>query len=265
MKVRSMVGLVPLFAATTLLQARVAGLEDFQRRTRWLLKNRPDLAARISYFEEAKGQEGRLLLAIPTRDRLERVLRYVFDEAEFLSPHRRPIDVAGPPRASVHLRGQREAVRRRLRARGGEDPHVRGQLELARPRVAADELPPRRGPRALPPLLRRRLPDRGADGSGRKTNLLGAAREISRRLTSLFLRGPDGRRPCLAPTPGGGKGVSDDRVLFHEYFDGDTGRGLGASHQTGWTSLVVRLLERKAAAAAEDEAAGPGAAGRRAR
>ena len=81
-------------------------------------------------------------------------------------------------------------------------------------------------------------------------NLLDASQEITRRLSSLFLRGAGGEAPCMAAPPGGRRGhVADDRILFHEYFDGDTGRGLGATHQTGWTALVASLLERKAAAA----------------
>ena len=81
-------------------------------------------------------------------------------------------------------------------------------------------------------------------GSGRRLTLAAVARELAGRLASLFLPGPDGRRPSQSPPPG----LEDDPhwrdlVLFHEYFDGDTGRGLGATHQTGWTALLARLLE----------------------
>jgi Glycosyl hydrolase family 63 C-terminal domain len=86
-------------------------------------------------------------------------------------------------------------------------------------------------------------------GSGRRMNLLGVAQEIERRLSLLFLKGADGRRPCMAAAPGGvEEDPASDRVLFHEYFDGGTGRGLGASHQTGWTALIAQFLERRAVA-----------------
>ena len=226
------------------------------------MDNRPDLAARIATRVRAKGREGRLLLAIPTRERLERVLRYVFDEAEFLSPY----GVRSMSR--VHLdrpftceaNGKRFGVayepgEGRTRMFGGNS-NWRGPVWLPMNYLLVEAL--ERYHRFYGDDLQIEVPT----GSGRRTNLLGAAREISRRLTALFLRGPDGRRPCLATPPGGvAEAVPDDRVLFHEYFDGDTGRGLGAAHQTGWTSLVVRLLERKAAEAAGDAAGGVGDAG----
>jgi len=247
MKVRSMVGLVPLFAAMTLVDANVRGLESFQRRTRWSFENRPEFAARISYLARSKGKEGRLLLAIPTRTQLERVLRYVFDEEEFLSPygvrsmsrvHRdRPFECEADGRK---FGVAYEPAEGRSRMFGGNS-NWRGPVWLPMNYLLVEAL--ERYHRFYGDALKVEVPT----GSGRKTNLLGAAHELSRRLTSLFLKGPDGKRPCLAPTPGGvATTAPDDRVLFHEYFDGDTGRGLGAAHQTGWTALVVRLLERKA-------------------
>jgi len=248
MKVRSMVGLVPLFAAMTLAESSVASLDDFQRRTRWFMENRRDLAARIATRARTMGREGRLLLAIPTRERLERVLRYVFDEAEFLSPYgiRSMSRVHLDHPFTCEANGKKLGVayepgEGRTRMFGGNS-NWRGPVWLPMNYLLVEAL--ERYHRFYGDDLQIEVPT----GSGRKTNLLGAAREISRRLSALFLRGPDGRRPCLAPAPGRvAEAVADDRVLFHEYFDGDTGRGLGASHQTGWTSLVVRLLERKAA------------------
>src|SRR5207248_3562276 len=87
LKVRSMVGLIPLIAVEVLEQAVIAKLPGFQKRMRWFLENRRDLANQISYMQPQNGPEGRLLLAIPSRERLERVLHYMLNESEFLSPY----------------------------------------------------------------------------------------------------------------------------------------------------------------------------------
>jgi hypothetical protein len=79
-------------------------------------------------------------------------------------------------------------------------------------------------------------------GSGKYVSLADAAEEVSRRLCALFLRGPDGRRPVLGPPPPPGRPDFQDDPLFYEYFHGDTGRGCGAAHQTGWSALVASLL-----------------------
>jgi hypothetical protein len=249
MRVRSMVGLVPLFAAVPLVEGQIEGLEDFRRRTTWFLRNRRDLASRITYFQRSKGQEGRLILAIPTRERLERVLRYVLDENEFLSPYGiRSLSKAHAAQPfSCDVEGRTltvayEPAEGRTRMFGGNS-NWRGPIWLPMNYLLLEAL--ERYHRFYGDEIQVELPT----GSGRKVNLLEVSREIARRLSSLFVKGPDGKRPCLAAAPGGvPDDASSDRLLFHEYFDGDTGRGLGASHQTGWTALVVRLLERHAAA-----------------
>ena len=248
MKVRSMVGLVPLFAGLVLTRAHVDGLDDFVRRTKWFVENRKDLAARISYFEHSEHQEGRLLLAIPTRERLERILRYVLDEKEFLSP----FGIRSLSRAHldhpyvVEMKGQAQRVayepaESESRMFGGNS-NWRGPIWLPVNYLLIEAL--ERYHRFYGDDLQVEMPT----GSGRKMNLLDVSRELARRLSSLFLPDASGHRPCLAPAPGGTSEADlGDRVLFHEYFDGDTGRGLGASHQTGWTALVIPLLERKVA------------------
>src|SRR5262249_35377473 len=117
------------------------------------------------------------------------------------------------------------------------------QLELARAGLVPGQLPADRVAAAVPPVLRRRLPDRSPDRLWRYVTIAAVARELERRLGRIFLRGPDDPRPVF--------GTSDklqtdlhfrDHLLFYEYFDGDNGRGLGASHQTGWTGLIAALL-----------------------
>jgi len=237
------VGVIPLFAVELIDEARMAKLPGFAKRTRWFLENRKDLAASISHLER-RGGAGKYLLAIPSRARLERVLRYVLDESEFLSPH--------------GVRSLSRAYRDRpfsLRANAGEwrVGYVPGESDSGLFGGNSNW----RGPVWMPvnylliEALERYHHFYGDSfvmefptGSGRKMNLAQIARELARRLVTLFLPNGGGRRPALGMEP---RYVSDphgqELVLFHEYFHGETGQGLGASHQTGWTALVARLIE----------------------
>jgi hypothetical protein len=244
-RLRSMVGVIPLFAAEVIEEAQMNRLPGFAKRTRWFLKHRPDLAAQITHLE--KSGKGRYLLAIPSRERLERVLRYVLDEAEFLSPH-------GLRSLSRHYRDDPFV----LRAAGGEWKVAYAPGESDSGLFGGNSN--WRGPVWFPlnylviEALERYHHFYGDEftvefptGSGRRLTLVQVARELSHRLTSLFLPNPGGRRPALGLEP---RFVSDphwrDLLWFHEYFHGETGQGLGASHQTGWTALVARLLEQQA-------------------
>jgi hypothetical protein len=248
LRVRSMVGIVPLFAAATLVERHFEGLDAFKRRCRWFLDNRKDLAHRISLMKRSGASEGRVLFAIPSRERLERVLSRVLDENEFLSPFGvRSMSRAHRDRPVVCkfgdqvLRVAYEPGEGRTSTFGGNS-NWRGPIWLPMNYLLIEVL--KRFHLFYGDDLLVEMPT----GSGRKMNLLAVSREITRRLSSLFLRGPDGARPCLATAPGGRRAPdAGGRILFHEYFDGDTGRGLGASHQTGWTALIVRLLEFTAA------------------
>ena len=155
LKVRSLVGLIPLIAVTVLEQAVIAKLPGFQKRMRWFLENRRDLADQISYMQPQNGPEGRLLLAIPSRERLERVLRYMLDENEFLSPYGiRSVSryhLAHP--FSLDFDGERSSVD--YEPGGIHLRTVRRQFQLARPDLVPDELSPDRSPGTLPPFLRR--------------------------------------------------------------------------------------------------------------
>ena len=194
---------------------------------RWFLKNRPDLAERIAFMtdEPQKTPRDGLLLALPSRERLERVLRYLLDEAEFLSPHgirsvskyhdQHPytFELDGNPLTVKYTPGESTTEM------FGGNSNWRGPVWFPINYLLVE-------------ALQRYHLYYGDDftvecpvGSGRMMHLGDVARELERRLATLCR--PDG----------------EGRVLFHEYFHGDNGRGCGASHQTGWTSLVARCLE----------------------
>jgi hypothetical protein len=245
LKVRSLVGLIPLLAAEVLDDDLVQRLPGFKKRMDWFLEHRPDLLELSSYYccPERPGI-GHRLLAIPSRERLERVLRYLLDENEFLSPY--------GIRSVSRFHKEHPYV---LRMDGNE---YRVDYE---PGESASNLfggnSNWRGPIWFPinylliEALERYHHFYGDSllidfptGSGNKMNLGQVANELSLRHTRIFLRDQSGRRPFqaadrhLAENP-----HWRDLVLFHEYFHGETGKGLGASHQTGWTALVIRLLE----------------------
>ena len=246
LKVRSLVGLIPLFAVEVIDTAVLRKLPEFATRLRWFLDYRPDLARLVSRWQEP-GTGERRLLSLLRGHRMKCLLRRMLDETEFLSPH---------------------GVRAVSRAHAAQ-PYV---LEHDGHRFGVGYVPGEsdgslfggnsnwRGPVWMPVnyLLVESLREfhryYGDDftvecpvGSGRNLSLREVAEELSRRLGRLFLRGADGRRPCF----GDAALHQDDphfrdHLLFHEYFHGDTGRGVGAAHQTGWTGLVALLLHPRA-------------------
>jgi hypothetical protein len=240
-RIRSLVGLIPLLACEILEDELVERLPAFRRRMNWFLQNRADLASSISYAQQGHGHR---LLAVPSQERLRSVLRYLLDENEFLSPH-------GIRSVSRIHREQPYVLEH-----GGEQYRVEYCPGESTSSVFGGNSN-WRGPVWFPInyLLIEALERYGhfygdnfkvecPTGSGELMTLKQAAREISRRLASLFIPNGDGRRPCH----GDDRRFTEDPhwrdlVLFHEYFHGDTGRGLGASHQTGWTALVARCLE----------------------
>jgi hypothetical protein len=244
LRLRSMVGVIPLFAVEFIEEDRLDKLPGFAKRTRWFLENRKDLVAHISYMTQNGATAGRRLLAIPSRERLERVLRYVFDEKEFLSPY------GVRSMSKIH-----EACPFVLHAGGAEYRvgYVPGESDSGLFGGNSNW----RGPIWFPlnflliEALERyhhfygdSLTVEFPTGSGRRITLKEAAQELSRRLVKIFVPDTEGTRACHGPenAPTTSKRW-DDMVLFHEYFHAETGRGLGASHQTGWTALVARLIE----------------------
>jgi hypothetical protein len=250
LRVRSLVGLVPLLAAELLEDDVIERLPDFRKRMEWFLANRSDLGGQIAYVTRSERPgHGHRLLAIPSRERLERVLRYLLAEDEFLSPH------------GVRSLSKWHELHPYVFVANGEEYRVAYAPGEGSTRMFGGNSN-WRGPVWFPgnylllEALERYHHFYGDDlrvecptGSGRRLNLREVSEEISSRLTRLFLPDADGRRPCHGDDL---RFRSDpawrDLVLFHEYFDGDTGRGLGASHQTGWTALVLRLLQDQARA-----------------
>jgi len=211
----------------------------------WFLENRKDLAQHISYMGACAGDGPRRLLAIPSEERLRRVLRYLLDEGEFLSPHGvrslsrvhedRPY-VFGDTGATVDYCPGESTT-----GLFGGNSNWRGPIWFPVNWLLVEAL--ERYHHFYGPAFTVECPT----GSGRMMTLGQVAEELTRRLVALFLPGPDGRRPCHGDER---RYAEDphwrDLLLFYEYFHADDGRGLGASHQTGWTALVVRCLERLA-------------------
>ncbi|MBN1867792.1 glucosidase [Candidatus Sumerlaeota bacterium] len=254
-KLRSMVGIVPLFAAAALHSEEIDRLSGFKKRMEWFVENRPDLARHIACMEEDHPSGGRhihRLLAIPSRQRLESVLRYVLDEKEFLSPYG-VRSVSRFHQDSPYVFQCDGHVFRVQYAPGESDSDLFGGNSNWR------------GPVWFPlnflliEALERYYHFYGDDlmvecptGSGQWMNLHQVALDLSKRLANLFVPGKDGCRPCH----GHDRRYADhpnwrDLVLFHEYFHGEDGRGQGANHQTGWTSLVVECIENVARARSE--------------
>ncbi|MBI4558968.1 MAG: glucosidase [Candidatus Hydrogenedentes bacterium] len=245
LKVRSLVGLLPLIAVTVLEQETIDLLPGFKKRFSWFLENRRDLAKHISWTEaDCCPGHHRWLLAIPSKERLIRVLRYLLDESEFLSTY------------GIRSLSKFHAHHPYILRAGGEEfrvEYVPGESTTALFGGNSNW----RGPIWFPvnylivEALERYYHYYGDDfqvecptGSGNFCTLQEAANEISRRLTGLFLINKNGQRPCHGKNDTYKKDPNRrDLVLFHEYFHGETGEGLGASHQTGWTALVVRCIE----------------------
>ncbi|MBL9215062.1 MAG: hypothetical protein JNG83_06265 [Opitutaceae bacterium] len=244
LRLRSMVGIIPLFAVEFIEEARLDRLPGFAKRTRWFLENRRDLSSHISYMTQGKAAVGRRLLAIPSRRRLERVLAYVFDEKEFLSPYGvRSLSRIYQDNPFVMQAGGREYRVNYVPGESdsglfGGNSNWRGPVWFPTNFLLIEAL--ERYHHFYGDSFTIEFPT----GSGNRMTLQQAARELARRMIRLFVPEKTGGRPCH----GNQVAFSEDprrrdQVLFHEYFHGETGRGLGASHQTGWTALVARLIE----------------------
>jgi hypothetical protein len=242
LKVRSIVGLIPLFAVSTVEDADLAQLPRFRSRLLWFVKNRPDICQIVAKMDEVSAANRRLL-SILNPDRLRRVLKVMLDETEFLSPY--------GIRALSRYHLKRPYV---LRTDGAEHSVRYEPAESTTGLFGGNSN--WRGPIWFPlnfliiESLQKYHYYYGDDfrvefptGSGEMVTLWDVARELSKRLASIFLRDSKGRRPVY----GGVEAFQTDpdwrdHILFYEYFHGDNGAGLGASHQTGWTALVAKLL-----------------------
>ncbi|MCY2951771.1 MAG: glucosidase [Planctomycetota bacterium] len=252
MSVRSIVGLIPLMAVEVLDQETIDRLPGFKKRMDWFMANRQDLSQQITYMAcssasspSVEGWRGSTwLLAIPSLSRLKGVLRHMLDENEFLSPygirslsayhreHPFALPGEGPERCVQYVPGESDT------SLFGGNSNWRGPIWMPINYLLIEAL--ERYDYFYGDSLQVECPT----GSGHMMTLKQVARELALRLCHLLLPEPVGLRPChgldlrFAIDP-----YFKDLVLFHEYFHADTGRGLGASHQTGWTALITRLIE----------------------
>ena len=243
MKVRSMVGLIPLFAVETLDSELIDQLPRFKHRMQWFIENRPDFSLHIE--TQSHDGEVRRFLSLVNRHRLTKVLRYMLDENEFLSPHGvRALSRYHKDHPYVFsMRGMHQCVEYQPAesANGlfGGNSNWRGPVWFPVNYLLIESL------QKFHYYLGDSFMVEYPTGSGQKRTLADIAAELSRRLTHTFLRGPDGRRPVYGGTT---KFQQDphwrDLILFYEYFHGDNGAGIGASHQTGWTGLVAKLIQQ---------------------
>jgi hypothetical protein len=244
-KVRSAVGLIPLFAVEVLEQSVIDRLPGFRKRMEWFLNNRKDLYHSITLLEmRQRGDHWHRLLAIPSRTRLQRVLARLLDEREFLSPFgiRSVSAIYGEQPFKMEFEGQTQTVHydpgESTTGIFGGNSNWRGPIWMPVNYLLIE-------------ALERYCHFYGEDfeiecptGSGVRMNLKEVAQEITRRLCRLFLPDSSG----WAPWQGEYDIYSSDPAWrgmtnFNEYFHADTGRGCGASHQTGWTALIARLLQ----------------------
>jgi hypothetical protein len=244
LKVRSMVGLIPLFAVETVEEQLIDRLPGFKRRMEWFIDNREDLTCNVASLR-TQGVEGRRLLSIVGPEQLRRILKFVLDEDEFLSPY----GIRGLSKYhdthpySIRINGVEHRVSyepaESTTGLFGGNSNWRGPVWFPLNYLLIESL------QKFHYYLGDDFKVECPTGSGNWMTLWEVAAEISRRLTHLFLPDARGSRPV--------NGECDlyrsdrnwkDLVLFYEYFHGDTGEGLGASHQTGWTALVAKPIQQ---------------------
>jgi hypothetical protein len=242
LKVRSMVGLIPLFAVETLEPDLLDKLPDFKRRLEWFLSYRPDLASLVSHWTE-EGRGHRRLLSLLRGHRMKKILTRMLDETEFLSDYgiraiskshlNEPyvLNVNGMDLSVGYLPAESDS------GLFGGNSNWRGPIWFPVNYLLIESL--QKFHHYYGDDFKIECPTR----SGNFVTIAEAAAEIAKRLTRIFLKDENGHRPVYSHHP---RMQTDphfkDHVLFYEYFHGDSGRGVGASHQTGWTGLVAKLL-----------------------
>ena len=244
MKVRSLVGLIPLFAVETLEPEALDKLPNFKRRMEWFIEHRPDLTGNVACMRTV-GMGQRRLLSIVNRDQLRRVLQVMLDEKEFLSDygiravsrvhHENPyiMNVNGEEHRVDYEPGESSS------GLFGGNSNWRGPIWFPVNYLLIESL------QKFHHYLNDDYKVECPTGSGNFIPLWDVAGDLSRRLTRIFLRNGDGTRPVHGTSA---KFQLDphwrDLILFYEYFHGDNGSGVGASHQTGWTGLIAKLIQQ---------------------
>jgi len=242
MKVRSIVGFVPLFAIEVLNDTDIENNPIFQTRLQWFQDNRPDLASLVSSWNE-KGCDDKHLVSLLRRYRMKSMLKYMLDENEFLSPHgirsvskyhlNNPchVTVNGMEFNMKYLPGESDS------GLFGGNSNWRGPIWVPVNYMIIESL--YRYHEYYGNDFKVECPT----GSGNFMDLKQVGDELYNRLSKIFLRNDDGNRPVFGTYPQIQTDAEfKDHILFYEYFDGDTGKGLGASHQTGWTGLVANSI-----------------------
>lgn len=243
LKVRSMVGLIPLFAVETLEPELLAQVPEFNERLEWFLNYRPDLANLVSRWNEP-GKGERRLLSLLRGHRMKKLLKRMLDETEFLSDygvralsryhHEQPyvFEVMGNPHTVSYQPGESDS------GLFGGNSNWRGPIWFPVNYLLIESL--QKFHHYYGDDFKIECPT----GSGNFVTINAVANELSQRLARVFLKDENGKRPVFNYSE---KMQTDphfrDYVLFHEYFHGDNGRGVGASHQTGWTGVVAKLLQ----------------------
>jgi hypothetical protein len=244
LRVRSLVGLIPLLAVQTLEPNVLARMPGFNRRLQWFIEHRPDLTENVACMK-TPGHSERRLLAILDPDRLRRVLQVMLDETEFLSSYGiRAISAIHRDRPyTLSVSGQEYQVRYEPAESSsglfGGNSNWRGPIWFPINYLIIEAL------QKFHHYFGDTFTIECPTGSGQFMTLAEVAAELSRRLSRIFLRDDEQRRPVF----GGIETFQNDPhwrdlILFHEYFHGDNGAGIGASHQTGWTALVAKLLQQ---------------------
>ncbi|EGC46530.1 cytoplasm protein [Histoplasma capsulatum var. duboisii H88] len=241
--VRSLVGLIPLYAVLTLEPELINKFPDFKRRMNWFIDNKFDVAERNIASMKRRGKDDRRLLSLVSKERLEKILKRMLDETEFLadhgirsmskyhSEHPYSMEVNGQEFKVGYVPGDSDS------GLFGGNSNWRGPIWLCVNFLLIESL--LRFHMFYGDSFRIECPT----GSGDYMNLGQVAEEIQHRLQHLFVRGDDDRRAV-----NGGNDILDfdphwkDYLWFHEFFDADTGRGLGASHQCGWTGLIAKMI-----------------------
>lgn len=242
LKVRSMVGLIPLFAVETIEPEMLEKLPNFHRRLKWFLQNRPKLAELVSRWEEP-GRGERRLLSLLRGHRMKRLLRRMLDETEFLSEYgvralsRQHLDQPYQFDLAGHMTSVSYQPAESESGLFGGNSNWRGPIWFPVNYLLIESL------QKFHHYYGDEFKVECPTGSGNLLSVREVADELTRRLGRIFLRDEHGRRAAFGQDQ---RLQTDphfrDYLLFHEYFHGDSGRGVGASHQTGWTGLIAKLL-----------------------
>ena len=246
-KIRSMVGLIPLFAVEVIEPELMAQMPEFEKRMNWFLDNQPELASLVSRWNEP-GVGERRLLSLLRGSRMKKLLKRMLDENEFLSPYgiRSLSKYYKDNPYSFFLDGENFTVRyspaESETGMFGGNSNWRGPIWFPVNFLIIESL--QRFHHYYGDDFRIECPS----GTGNFTSLKKVSEELTRRLVSIFLADGNERRPMFGDeTKFNNDPYFKDLFLFYEYFNGDTGKGLGASHQTGWTGLIAKLIQPRKA------------------